>query len=59
MPAGGEDIVEQAASNIAFRKMSNCAIINEPIFIGLRKGLENGKIQRLLLVNINTSHGAW
>jgi hypothetical protein len=39
--------------------MSNCAIINEPIFVGLKKALENGKMQRLHLVNINTSHSAW
>jgi hypothetical protein len=39
--------------------MSNCAVINEPIFIGLKKALESGKIERLHLVNLNTSHSAW
>jgi hypothetical protein len=59
LPAGGDDIIEQAAGNIAGRKMSNCAIINEAIFVGLKKALEGGKLQIMHLVNVNSSHIAW
>ena len=39
--------------------MSNCSAINEPIFVGLKKGLEGGKIERLHMVNLNTSNNGW
>jgi Ran GTPase-activating protein (RanGAP) involved in mRNA processing and transport len=39
--------------------MSNCAIINEAIFVGLKKALEGGKLKMMHLVNVNSSHIAW
>ena len=54
-----EGIVEEASTNIAFRKLSNCALLNEPIFAGLKKALGTGALQTLHLVNIKTSRLGW
>lgn len=57
----GEDVPEgpPPQNNVATRKMSQSHIMNEPIFQGLQRNLELGKLQTLHLTQLVTSRLGW